>query len=144
MGKVAGLMCLIAWFGAGFADAGIVVKNGLKPEGQPITFEFTQDMRLGGGEEDTELWISPNVAMSINSKGHIFICDPPEFRILEFGPDGTFIKSFGGQGQGPGEFQSLQGFSILGDDSAVSLDILGGVGKLQYFAPEYAHAAGTI
>lgn len=79
---------------------------------------FKEELRLGGSN-DEHLWSGSKIAVQVNSKGHMFVLDPDGYRILEFDPDGKFVKAIGSQGQGPGEFMFLTNFTILDDDTAI-------------------------
>ncbi|TVP59586.1 MAG: hypothetical protein EA351_01380 [Gemmatimonadales bacterium] len=49
---------------------------------------------------------------------------PPEVRV--FGPDGQLERTFGGPGEGPGEFSSAVALQVLPGDTIVVYDQLGG------------------
>jgi 6-bladed beta-propeller len=45
--------------------------------------------------------------MAVDGAGNIYILDSGNQRIQVFGPDGTYVRTIGRRGQGPGEFSSL-------------------------------------
>jgi hypothetical protein len=51
--------------------------------------------------------------------GRIYVADPLANQIQVFGSDGSYIRSLGRKGQGPGEFESLYSLAWLGDTLAV-------------------------
>lgn len=54
-------------------------------------------------------------SLDIDSQGNIYILDNPSASLKKFAPDGTFIKSFGREGHGPGETQRPFMIVILND-----------------------------
>ena len=71
-------------------------------------------------EEYPEKTIRQLTSMDVDSEGNIYILDAPKARISKFDSSGSFIKSFGTSGQGPGEFQRPQHLIISSDTIVVS------------------------
>jgi DNA-binding beta-propeller fold protein YncE len=71
-------------------------------------------------EEEPEKTIRQLTSMDVDSEGNIYILDAPKARISKFDSSGSFIKSFGTSGQGPGEFQRPQHLIISSDTIIVS------------------------
>jgi len=57
-----------------------------------------------------------------DSKGNIFISDHVGRLIQMYSPEGEYIKSFGGQGRGPGEFNRITEIAIDENDRLLVLD----------------------
>jgi len=55
----------------------------------------------------------------MDEDGYFFVTDHGNFRIAVFDPDGDFSHGFGGQGAGPGEFQSIKFQTI--DNGIISI-----------------------
>lgn len=55
--------------------------------------------------------------------GHVFVSDEGRNRVLEFDEDGRQVRSFGRDGDGPGEFRGVFATTLWGDDSLVVADI---------------------
>jgi DNA-binding beta-propeller fold protein YncE len=54
--------------------------------------------------------------LAVNSKGHIFATDPEGYRVLEFTPEGEFVRYFGNLSSGPDGFGLVGGIATeLGD-----------------------------
>ncbi len=67
------------------------------------------------------------------SDGRIVISDNGSFQLRMFGPNGEFLGSWGREGEGPGEFQSVQVMGVLGGDTLVVLD--GRLRRISLFEP---------
>ena len=52
---------------------------------------------------------------TIGSDGALYYMDPGDMKIKHFNADGYFKQSYGGLGDGPGEFNFFTGVAILGD-----------------------------
>jgi hypothetical protein len=87
----------------------------------------------------------------VDAQGNIFVLDWGDVDFKVFGPDGRFIRKFGKEGQGPGEFGIPASFDIAADGRIFLLSgranqiiILGGDGtyrssfRLDGFAPGLA------
>ena len=110
------------------------VDNDKKPSGPAYTMEFVEDLRLGGNTEDENLyWGGLSISVDADRKGHIYVIDPDESRILEFDAEGKWVRTLGGKGQGPGEYQNLNSFTLLGDGSAIGFESLGAVANFSYY-----------
>ena len=53
--------------------------------------------------------------------GRFAVSDNGSFQLRIFGPDGTFQRSWGREGEGPGEFQSIRVMGVLEPDTLVAL-----------------------
>ena len=76
-------------------------------------------------DEISNLGIADIFGFEVNSKGEIFILrnitGEGDF-IFKFDENGKFIKSFGPQGQGPGEFQNPHHIALDREDNILILD----------------------
>jgi len=91
----------------------------LHPE-KTVTFE----KELAINEEDANgniILYKPSL-IAIDSEGNICIFDSQDFSIKVFSPEGTFVKSIGRQGEGPGEFQSIGPMKFFPDGRLLVLD----------------------
>ncbi len=102
----------------------------------PATMVFTEDLRFGGAEEEDEyLWVDAQISVrfDVDGRGHFFVLDMKNSRILEFDKSGKYLGEFAKKGEGPGEYQNLFGFEIFEDGRAVGFDFLQGTGKFTYY-----------
>lgn len=65
----------------------------------------------GGGEYDS---FYGTVLFDVDPDGNVYVLDGGNSRILVFDDDGAFVRTFGRQGQGPGEFANPMGFARAG------------------------------
>ena len=99
------------------------VSNGIMPKGKAMTLVFEEDLALGSHiDEKNYLWTGLNIYVSVDSKGRMYVTDSDENRIQVFDVDGKYLKSIGGEGQGPGEFQKLSIFQVLDDDTGLGFE----------------------
>lgn len=67
--------------------------------------------------------------MKVNENGNLYLAEPNQNQIYVLDPDGKLIVSFGGRGEGPGEFKFLEDFFITG-----AYVIVPGMVKIHYFS----------
>lgn len=76
------------------------------------------------------------------SDGRIAISDYGTRQIRLYGPEGTFLTSFGREGEGPGEFRTVQVMGTVGADTLVVLD--GRLRRTSRFHPEMGFLGQTV
>lgn len=59
------------------------------------------------------------------STGGLLAVEGSSGEIRHFGPDGQHIRTFGGRGEGPGEFPTYPDLAVLPGDTILALDFLG-------------------
>lgn len=97
------------------------VTNGLKPA-NPVDMSMETTLVLGtedGGEEEI---FGPTLSLVVDEDGTIFVLDTTSHRVAVFDKDGTFVRSFGKQGQGPGEFQGATAIALTNEDNLAIFD----------------------
>jgi hypothetical protein len=96
-------------------SAGIqLVRNG----GTADTIELTHDLRIGTVDGPEELQFFRVTALAVAPGGAVLVGDGSG-TIREFDAAGTFVRSIGGLGEGPGEFRLPWGIHVYGDTVAV-------------------------
>jgi hypothetical protein len=83
--------------------------------------------------EEAYLFGQPS-AMVLDPTGHIHVLDRQAREVRTFASDGRHLRSFGGQGQGPGEFTSPDAMRILPDGRLVVRDQQGA--RFSIFDPD--------
>ena len=131
-----------------------IVINHLEPYKIGSQSSLTLEEILTIDTEDDEianLGIPDIFGFEVNSLGEIFILrtitGEGDF-IFKFNKNGEFIKSFGPQGQGPGEFQNPHHIALDSEDNIMIID-LGRGPLLKYnkdgiFINDYEMASGDI
>jgi len=111
------------------------IANEERPSGPGYTLELVEDLRFGADEaEDEYFWAMSSTKIVPDHRGHMFITDLKELRILEFDPDGKFVEVAARAGNGPGELQGIMSMASLADGRFVLLDGPPmGMPKLKYF-----------
>ena len=129
-------MLISAIFLLSFALDATVAKVVNPVEPGPYTLTFEEDLRFGADEDEDEyIWADAQVvsSFSVAPNGYFYIADVKNVRVLEFDDQGKFKQVIAGKGQGPGEYQFLQRFQILGDGSMVGFNTLQAAGKFHYY-----------
>ena len=100
------------------------------------TLDLKEDLRFGAEEDGDEyLWVDGQIStrFDVDKRGHFYITDIKNSRILEFDEQGAFIGELAKKGEGPGEYQNLFLFEILTSGRAIGFDFLGGISKFSYY-----------
>jgi len=97
------ILVLTLIFGAGILNA--LVKNENKPEKGEWNFELTQEWVVEKAGED--YLVSPG-GFVVDDDGNVYMMERRYTKVFVFDAAGTFKYSFGGLGEGPGEFNNPQ------------------------------------
>ncbi len=89
---------------------------------QPCESELIEEMRIGSLDGPAEYSFSDINSIAVSQSGAVYVDDAHPPTIREFGPDGRFVRSIGREGEGPGEFRSIAGVSVLPDDRVAFWD----------------------
>ncbi len=73
--------------------------------GDSVPWGLTEYLRVGGEAEYDGLVATYALDVGIMNDGGVVVLDAGNQRVLRFGPDRAYIGSFGGQGDGPGQFR---------------------------------------
>lgn len=78
--------------------------------------QFTADLSIGVEEGDEKyMFISP-ADVDSDRAGDVFVLDSHDAVVKEYDAHGTFLRQFGRQGQGPGEFETPSCLRISDED----------------------------
>lgn len=118
------MMFLAAFWWTGAEE----VENGKTPVGSPQVLKLVEDLRIDPDPSQKHLqWKGGFAAISINTKGHIFVTDPGSEKVWHFDENGTFVDFINAS------FMNLASFQILADDTAISLENVQGPSRFTYF-----------
>ena len=99
------------------ANGRVVVSN---PDparsGTADAFRLVEDLRIGaavGAGTHDPFVFGAIVSLAVDERGNIFVADSQWREIRVFGPEGDFLHSIGGPGEGPGEFSTLDGATFV-------------------------------
>ncbi|HVX88540.1 MAG TPA: hypothetical protein VG940_06400, partial [Gemmatimonadales bacterium] len=67
-------------------------------------WKLVEVARLTGGTDDPGELINPG-SVAVDGSGRIYVAERDPSVIKQYAPDGTFLRTIGRQGSGPGEFQ---------------------------------------
>lgn len=77
---------------------------------RPLGWTLTEAFRLGGEDDGPESFTSAGPStVGTDARGRIYVLDHHAYRIQVFDRDGRHLRTQGGRGGGPGEFQ-MHGF----------------------------------
>ncbi len=82
-------------------------KNPQPENGIPIRLVFKEELSIGAEEGDEEYMFGNRVYFNTDEDGNFYVNDWDKKCIRKFAPDGKFLLTIGGPGQGPGEFQNV-------------------------------------
>jgi len=68
-----------------------------------FVFELEEDLAIGDVNDEDYFFPRP-VTLSVDSDGNIYVCDRGNRRVQKYDVDGTYLRTIGRQGQGPGEY----------------------------------------
>lgn len=106
-------------------SAAETVENGIKPI-NPLEVIFVEDLRITSEDGDDHfVWAGNDTTVAVDERGHMFVLDAKEYRIIELDPDGNFIRQFGGKGDGPTEYRGLNSFQIMADGTGLAFESAG-------------------
>lgn len=89
----------------------------LRGAGQEWTLE--RDLEIGEAQK-ANYALSPVRGLAVDHHGRIFVGQPMDGMVRVYSSDGHFLREIGSRGEGPGEFQSISSFGILGDSLWIS------------------------
>lgn len=111
-------------------SAGIRIVENTGPNwrpGQEWGLSAEPVLEIGGGDSEEDQLFGVRGAYRLGD-GRIVIANGGTREIRFYAPDGEFLSASGGEGQGPGEFEWLEGVWRLRGDSLVAKD--------QYYKPQ--------
>ena len=96
-------------------NGGTLVKN-------LSTIEATTDLVIGIPDQPLEYQLGRPIAVRTDAEGHIYIADRASREIKVFDHDGTYLRSIGGRGRGPGEFEDFEFMEMSPEGHLVLMD----------------------
>ncbi|NMC64805.1 MAG: 6-bladed beta-propeller, partial [Acidobacteria bacterium] len=113
-----------AWRGSIKDEKGItVVRNPAQPIYKKDIISFEEELQIGSADKSDKYIFSAIDGLDVDDNGHIYILDSRAAQVKVFGPDGEYLRSIGGRGQGPGEMQMPLFLQITADNELVVQDL---------------------
>jgi len=99
-----------------FDEAGVTVAvtNGI-PKYDMELFEYVEVLTLQEDPDDEESLLYRPSLFTMNSDGQYCVVNAGDRRILVFNSEGHYVRSMGGRGDGPGEFNTINDLTIHDD-----------------------------
>jgi hypothetical protein len=123
-----------------------VVRNPATPvkgaAGKVAAVSLVEDLVIGNDTGREDHWFGFLNAIDADTSGRIYTVDSKSIRIRIFGPDGSLVKAFGREGQGPGEFSGPGGIVVAPDGTFIVSDVLNA--RLSHFSREGVHLKDTL
>lgn len=89
---------------------------------QECAHELIEEVRIGSLSGTAEYSFSDINSIAVAQSGAIYVDDTHPPSIRHFDPDGRFVRWIGREGEGPGEFRSNAGISVLPDGRLAAWD----------------------
>jgi hypothetical protein len=98
------------------------VHNPATPRFPERSLTLQEELVIGGRDESGNSLLFQPTRFLVSPNDDILIFDYEDQTVKVFDRDGVFLRSFGGKGQGPGEFQNIIDMDFLPDDRILFLD----------------------
>lgn len=82
-----------------------VVTNPEEPKFGVFVFELEEDLAIGD-PNDEDYFFHSRLTLNVDEDGNFYVCDSGNKRIQKYDKSGTYVRSIGRQGRGPGEYMS--------------------------------------
>lgn len=108
-------------------DGVLTVHNPTTPVEPPARVDMKELWRIGGDTDDDDEFFGVIAKVITDADGNVYLLDTQLHEIKVFSPSGSFIRSMGAEGEGPGEFTFATDMFITPS---------GNVGVMQAFPPK--------
>ncbi len=116
----------IRWKGSVVKEGDVtIIKNPKEPIYKGSILELKEDLSLGGPAAQGDYAFGRVQTFIVDGSGSIYVLDRMNFNIKVFDLSGRCLRTFGRQGQGPGEFQYPYALSLNQTSGELALHELG-------------------
>jgi len=105
-------------------------KKPTAPKGAAIRLTLKEDYAVGDSEKEEEM-IAQLTFFAVDDADNLYALDIKGHCVKVFDPSGTYIRTIGSQGQGPGELNMPAGIQITPDNELMIEDVMNR--RLSYF-----------
>ncbi|MCX6563863.1 MAG: 6-bladed beta-propeller [Candidatus Aminicenantes bacterium] len=99
----------------------VVVRNPKEPLYNKPILTLKEDYAIGGPQAKGEYVIALPTSLAVDEKGYLFVLDFKESGIKVFDETGTYVRTIGRLGQGPGEIGAAWSISLPQGSSELAL-----------------------
>jgi hypothetical protein len=103
-------------------DGVTIVKNPREPLYAEMRLDLEEELSINGISETGDFIFAEVSSLAVDKNEKIFICDRKEANIKIFDRSGSFLKTIGGRGQGPGEMSDPGRVCVSNNNEIVVLD----------------------
>ena len=96
-------------------DVRVIGYPATPPEERTARIELVEDLVLGLDESNPNQAFYSVRDVDVDAAGNLWVLDAGNHRVQVFDRGGSFVRSLGREGQGPGEFESPTRLAIVGD-----------------------------
>jgi hypothetical protein len=80
-----------------------------------VNYNLVEEVSIGEETGPEEYLLNRPFDLKIDDRGYFYIYDARDCHILVYDDSGKYVRTIGGKGKGPGEFESLVYFDFLSD-----------------------------
>ncbi len=111
------------WKGTIEVEDGVkVIKNPKNPIYENDVLLLEEELSIGESVGQPEYTFGRIAAVEVDENGCIYVADDKEIQVKVFDENGTFLRSIGSSGQGPGEIGRLYNIFINSNDELIITD----------------------
>ncbi|MEX1181808.1 MAG: hypothetical protein WEF86_01135 [Gemmatimonadota bacterium] len=103
---------------------------------------ITEELRIGGLDGAEEYTFGRVSTLAPGPDGSVFVADAQIAAVRRYDAQGRHQVTIGRRGEGPGEFQSIDGLAVLDDGRMIAWD--GGLRRLSIFADNEFIESATV
>ena len=95
------------------AESGGVVANPAQPTGGSHSYELEELWRIGGDSDAEGEFFGVIGDLALDAQANVYLLDRQLAEIKVFDPEGSYLRTIGREGEGPGEFRRPSAVLIL-------------------------------
>lgn len=89
---------------------------------EPPRFELVEDLSIGVLDGDLNYIFGRINSIAIGPDDHVYVHDGQANEIRRFDPEGRWVRTYGREGQGPGELQRADAIAVASDGRVLARD----------------------
>jgi len=96
--------------------------NRAEPLHPETNVQFEEDLSISGEDDEGNIILYSPYSYAVDEAGSIYIFDRMDPAVKKFDTEGQLIRTIGGKGQGPGEFQFVSSMAYVPVQRLLTLD----------------------